>query len=147
MIRAATSADIPALLALGRAMHAESWYGYIEFDEQKIFNVLTQLIDGAGFAEVYEAGGEVHGGMLGMVSEMWFCTALIATDLGLFMQPGKRGGIAATRLVNRFVEWAGSKGAVEVSLGISTGIAIKETGKLYETLGLTHVGGIYKARL
>jgi len=147
MIRPATPQDIPALLALGRAMHAESWYGYLPFDEQKLSGLLARLIGGEGFVEVYETEGHVNGVMVGAISEMWFCRAGIACDLALFVYPGRRGSIAACRLTQRFIEWARAHGAAEVCMAVSTGVRIQETGRLYEALGLTHVGGIYKARL
>ena len=146
MIRKATAHDVPALIAIGKEMHAESWYAYLDFDADKLATVLLRLID-TGFLEVSERDGEIDGGMAGIISEMWFCRELIASDLALFVRPGKRGSIAAARLVERFVGWARWKGAVEVNLGISTGVRKEETGRLYEAFGCTHVGGIYKLRV
>lgn len=147
MIRAATVNDLPALIAIGREMHAESWYAYLAFDAEKLAIVLRQLVNGAGFLDVYERDGAIEGGMAGVCSEMWFCTARIASDLALFVRTGRRGSIAAARLVESFMAWARSKGAAEVNLGISTNIRKVETGRFYEAMGFQHVGGIYKKRL
>ena len=147
MIRAATALDIPAMIGIGREMHAESWYAYLPFDEVKLTATLLRLIDGSGFLEVYERNGEISGGMAGICAEMWFCRARIASDLALFVLPGKRGSIAAVRLLERFVQWARWQGASEVNLGVSTNVRKDETGRLYEALGFSHVGGIYKLRI
>lgn len=146
MIRPATPSDIPDLLALGRRMHAESWYAYLPFDDDKIATVLQSTM-AHGFVAVSETDGTIHGGMVGAISAFWFCRELMAHDLALFVEPGKRGGIAAARLVQHFIAWAKAAGAREISLGVSTGVMVRETGELFEAMGLRHVGGIYKARL
>jgi N-acetylglutamate synthase-like GNAT family acetyltransferase len=146
MIRRATIADVPDLLALGRKMHAESWYSYLPFDDEKIANVM-ELMLADGFVCVYEVDGVLSGGMVGCLSQFWFCRETMAHDLALFIDPGRRGGIAAARLVQAFMVWARNAGAQEVSLAVSTGVMIRETGELFEAMGLRHVGGVYKARL
>lgn len=146
MIRRATLADIPELLALGRRMHAESWYAYLPYDDDKIATVLENVM-AHGFVAVSEVDGEIHGGMVGAISAFWFCRELMAHDLALFVEPTRRGGIAAARLVQAFIGWAHDHGAREISLACSTGVRIEETGDLFRAMGLRHVGGIYKARL
>lgn len=146
MIRRATLSDIPDLLALGRKMHAESWYSYLDYDVEKIASVLELLLKD-GFLCVHEMEGVIVGGMAGCLSQFWFCRELMAHDLALFVEPGRRGGIAAARLVQAFIVWARDRGAQEVSLAVSTGVMIRETGELFEAMGLRHVGGVYKARL
>lgn len=145
-IRRATPADIPDLLALGRKMHAESWYAYLPYDDEKIAATLEHAMNG-GFLAVYEVDGELAGGMAGVCSEFWFCRELLAHDLALFVAPGRRGGMAAARLVQSFIVWARNAGAQEVSLAVSTGVRVQETGDLFTAMGLHHVGGVYKARI
>lgn len=145
-IRNADYNDVDALLELGRQMHAESWYAYLPFDDDKVRNALCTAIT-RGFLAVHEVDGRVLGAMAGVITEFWFCHSRIATDLGLFVRSDKRGSAAAVRLVQAFIDWAKKNGAAEVSLAISTGVRIEETGDLYKALGLTHVGGVYKGRL
>lgn len=147
MLRAATLEDIPGILVLGRQMHAESWYGYLPFDEEKVAALMGNLIAHEfGFAQVIEQDGEIVGGLAGMIGEFWFCHERIASDFALFVTPGRRGSIGAVRLVKEFIEWAKANKA-EVSLAVSTGVRIQETGELYQALGLTHVGGVYKQKV
>lgn len=147
MLRAAQHADMRDMLKLGRQMHAESWYAYLPFDEEKVANLLHTLISHElGFAQVIEQDGEIIGGLLGFIGEFWFCHERIASDYALFVTPGRRGSIGAVRLVKHFIEWADLHHA-EVSLAVSTGVRIQETGELYEALGLTHVGGVYKRKV
>lgn len=145
-IRRANPADIADILALGRKMHAESWYAYLPFDEQKVLAAIELVMRG-GFLAVYEVDGVIAGGMAGILTEFWFSREQMATDLALFIEPGRRGGIAASRLVQAFIVWARDAGAQEVSLAISTGVRAQETGDLFEAMGLRRVGGVYKARL
>lgn len=145
-IRRATLADLPDILALGQKMHAESWYAYLPYDEDKIRATL-ELVLRDGFLAVYEVDGVLAGGMAGILCEFWFCREQMATDLALFIEPGRRGGIAAARLVQAFIVWARQAGAQEVSLAVSTGVRVRETGELFEAMHLRHVGGVYKARL
>lgn len=133
------------MLALGRRMHAESWYAYLPYDEAKIRTVLARLV-ADGYACVYERDGTIEGYMLGVVSELWFCRELCAADLALFVNPGVRGGVIAARLIADFNAWAESKGVAEKSLSVSTGVKKESTGMLYEHFGFTHVGGVYKQR-
>lgn len=146
MIRRAIPQDIDALIALGREMHAESWYAYLPFDGQKLSELLPRIMD-SGYLAVYVRKGEVVGGIVGALSEFWFCRELVAHDLALFIRRDARGSLAAVRLVQGFEDWARGQGVEEISLSISTGVAIAETGSLFEALGLHHVGGVYKRRL
>ena len=146
MIRRANPTDIPELLALGRKMHAESWYAYLPYDDDKIATVLENTMQ-HGFVAVTETDGQIVGGIAGAISAFWFCRDLMAHDLALFVEPTRRGGIAAARLVQAFIGWAHDHGAREISLAVSTGVRVVETGELFQAMGLRHVGGIYKARL
>lgn len=146
MTRAATHDDVPDVIELGRSMHGESWYRYMPFDDQKLGELMHQLVD-HGFLWVHESGDEIDGVLAGFVAECWFSHIKIAGEFGLFVYPDRRGGIAAVRLVEAFKRWATEQGAWEITLGISTGVRMVETGRLYERLGFECVGGIYKMRI
>lgn len=147
MIRKATPADFDRLLELGRAMHAESWYAYLPFDEEKLLLVFAALADNEdGYVRVYESDGAIKGGMVGAISELWFCRERCATDLALFVDTGARGGMVAARLIADFIAWADAKHVAEKSLSISTGVHKESTGQLFQHFGFEHVGGVYKQR-
>jgi GNAT superfamily N-acetyltransferase len=146
-IRPATREDLPAMIALGAKMHAESAYAGFDFDTSKLVDLGLHYIANPDtcFAVVCE---DDHGHLLGMhagyVSEYYFGRDLIASDLLLFVDPGKRGSLAAAKLVRAFEEWAFAKGAQEVCPGSSTMVAPERTAKLYERLGYTVVGNLFK---
>ncbi len=146
MVRDATLADIPAMVALGQLMHAESRYSFMAYDGEKVAITLKTLI-GTGFVRVHERDGEIDGGMVGYMSEAWFSRAKVAAELALFMTPGKRGGMAAWYLLSEFSAWAENQGAQEITLAITTGVKVEETGRMYQRLGFEQVGGVFKRRV
>lgn len=147
MIRPATENDFDALIRLGRMMHAESWYHYLPFNEEKLRGLFAYLME-HGFIRVHESSeGEIDGGFVGLLTEPWFGNGRIASDLALFILPARRGGTIAFKLLRAFVAWAGERQVDEVTLGISTGVRVEETERLYEHLGFTRVGGLFKMRL
>jgi GNAT superfamily N-acetyltransferase len=147
VIRPATAEDFNTLLELGRAMHAESWYRYLPFDDVKLHGVFERLLTD-GYLKLHVASnGSIDGGMAGYIGEFWFCREKIATDYALFVRPNHRGSISAVRLIQDFVEWAKEKGAQEVSLSQTTGVRVQESSHLYLGMGFVYVGGNFKWRL
>lgn len=146
MVRDATLADIPAMLRLGEIMHAESRYSFMAYDAEKVAGTLRSLM-GTGFVRVHERNGEIDGGMVGYMTEAWFSRARVAAELALFVTPGKRGGMAAWYLLSEFSAWAENQGAQEITLAITTGVKVEETGRMYQRLGFEQVGGVFKRRM
>ena len=56
------------------------------------------------------------------------------------MEPSKRNGTVAIRLVRAFQEWAKLKGAKQIYMGIGTGVNVEGTTRLYESQGLRSIG-------
>jgi GNAT superfamily N-acetyltransferase len=83
----------------------------------------------------------------GYLIDYFFCNETLVSDEVLFVKADRRGAVTAMRLIRGLQQWASDRGARELCLGISTNVRIETTGKLYERLGFTHVGGIYKKRL
>lgn len=146
MIRCATKDDIQALIELSRDMHAECWMRWMPFAPERVSVVLNELVN-HGFLWVHEHGGQIDGGMAGYVAECWYAQIKVAGEFGLYVRPDLAGGIVAMRLVKQFVQWAREQGAHEITLGITTGVNVHETGRLYERLGFECVGGNYKMRI
>lgn len=145
MIRPATPADIPAMLALGEAMHAESRYGRLGWCAPKVCGLLDHLIaSDDGLALVAERDGVIVGGFLGMVSEHYFSRDKVATDFALFIAPDRRGGLAAPRLLQAYREWAQARGAVSVQVGVTTGVNTETTARLFERGGFARVGVLFE---
>lgn len=147
MIRNATAADIDVMIALGRKMHAESpRFSQLTFCPLILRANLNQLLtaDG-GIVLVYEREGEIIGGFLGLITQQWFSTDLVANDYALFLDPDHRGGIAAVRLIKQYIEIAKARGVKEefIQMGVSTGVHIEDTGLLFRCLGLKQYGTIW----
>ena len=147
-IRPATPDDLAAMLALGAHMHEESpRFGLLRYDEKKVEALLyTAMNDSAYFLMVAEQkAGEIVGGFLGFAAPMWFSPDEVASDLALFIEQDRRGGMAAVSLVRAFIAWAREREVKQISLGISTGIKTEETAKLYAAAGLKMYGYLFEA--
>lgn len=148
-VRVPRHEDIEIVLGMGASMHEESAYSFLPFDRDKVRRLFTNYITApttyGGF--VAEDHGVVVGMIGGYISDYFFCDEKVACDMVLFVDPRYRGGRTALRLLRAFEQWAIEQGAQEMCLGVSTNVNITGTGRLYEAMGLTHVGGLYKRRL
>ena len=141
MIREATYDDLPALIELGRAMHAESpnWSPW-RFDAERLRVTLAGLVDAPhGCLLVAESADGLTGGMVAVAARHWCCDVLQATDLALFVDPEHRGGTTAARLVRAYLAWCASRGAVPMA-GVSTGVNAERTQALFQALGARPLG-------
>ena len=146
MVRSATIDDVPVLVALGERMHAESpRFSRLAFDAGKVQALLASAVNAPHMLVLVAGrGSDIAGGFVGLIAEHWCSRDLIATDLALFIDPAKRGGIYASRLVRAYLDWAEIKGAKVTQLGITTGVNTLATERLYEALGLARCGSIYE---
>lgn len=145
MIREATMSDLEHLILLMFEMHEESRFSALEFDVEKSARLLTGCIIGDDqMLVVCEVNSEIVGGLAGYITEHLTSKDLIAGDFGLFLAADHRGGLIAARLVKNFLNWAQLKGAMIIQMGISTGVNVEQTGRLYEALGGTCFGGLYE---
>lgn len=140
-VRPAAAADIPALVEMGRAMHAESpRFARFGFNPDKVAALAAGVIPGGG-ALVAERDGIIVGMMAGFVVAQWFSDDLIASDFVLYLQPDeRRKGRAAFMLVRAFEEWAKSQGAIDIAPGTTTGIDPEGTARFYEKMGYGRTG-------
>lgn len=147
IIRRATEADLPIMIELGAKMHEESVYSRFDYDPDKL---LANGRDWLKFPDLYflavaeDNTGQVIGMYAGFISEYYFGRDLCAYDLLLFVDPSRRGGMAAVMLIKAFEEWAWSLGAKEVCPGTTTMVAPERTSRLFHHLGYTVVGSIFK---
>jgi len=147
-VRKARVSDLPRLLDLGEAMHAESSYAGLAFDRAQMERAGRRWLaseDHLCLAGLN--GGEAVALFVGMVSTSFFGPDRVAHDLLLFVHPDRRGGLMAARMIERFRAWARSRGAKQLRLSISTGVNPEATGRLYEHLGLARVGGVFMEKL
>lgn len=136
-IRNATLDDVPRILELGAALHAESpRWARIPFIPERAAVLITNLIqsdDGVIF--VVESHGIVIGGICGIIEHHWASDARIAHELSFFLDKEHRGGTAACRLIEALKAWAKMKHVAWLHAGTSTGVNPELTAKLYERMG------------
>lgn len=137
-IRPATHDDLDLLMPIAEAMHKESpRYSKLAFSHAKVLQLYINLINSdACLLLIAERDGEILGGVAGFVSPHWFSDDLVANEYGVFILPDHRGGMTAVRLVRGYIDWAKSKGAQMIQMGISTGVHVEETEALYQAIGL-----------
>lgn len=144
MIRPATHADIPRLVELGVIMHATTNYSHLQYSHEKVATFLASLISGMGVVFVAEVSGEVVGAICGAVTEQWFNDDLVAYEYCVFIEPSKRQGFIAMRLVLTFQEWAKIKGAKQIHFGVTTGPGSAAIARLYSRMGFKFNGPLMK---
>ena len=138
MIRDATREDLPEIVELGQQFFDESpFYCDLGYSREKIAGLVLRLIESEdGFARVVEdANGALTGIMIGIAQEHWASPAVVASELGLFVQPSRRGSVLAARLVGEFIAWGRERGCVKCLAGSSTGINTDICARLYEHQG------------
>jgi len=147
MIRVATISDMPRLLELGRLMLAESTATPFRFDMGKTAETLAKIMNGGGVIFVSERDGVIVGGFAGGVCEQWYSRDKVGFDYALFIEPGLRNGLTAIKLVRAFEVWAAEMGAIELRLGITTGVHVESTARLYEYLGFQNIGPMFTKKV
>jgi GNAT superfamily N-acetyltransferase len=149
VIRAPLHDDIEMLIELGAEMHRESAYAFLPYDRGKIRALIVEYIEDrtTRCALVADAEGTLVGMIGGTETEYYFCDETLVADEVLFVRPNHRYGMVALRLIRGLQEWATRRGARELCLSVSTNVNCDMTGKLYERLGFTQVGGVFKKRL
>lgn len=145
MIRPAATADIPQLVALGEAMHAESRYARFPWNARKVCGLMDWLIaNDDGLLLVAERDGEIVGGFLGMAADHWAVDMRVATDFALYVVPDRRGGMAAVRLLRAYKAWVAERAVDEANLGITTGVKVEATSRLYQAEGFMPAGHLFE---
>lgn len=147
MIRNATHSDIPGMIRLGCAMHAESRYAGHAWRDAKVRDLIGTLIDSDdGLALVVEGeDGELIGGFLGSAFDHWCTGARQSSDFALFVRPESRGGLIGLRLLRRYATWARSRGVADdlIGLGITTGVDLAASTRMFEIAGFHNVGNLF----
>lgn len=141
MLRNAQVSDLPALMALGKRLHAKSPYPNVPIDVLTCGATLGQCINSSfGFAVVAVHDGKITGMMLGAAMPLWFSKRRSATDFIVYAETPGDG----YRMIRRFVDWANSiPNVVEITLAQSSGIDVERTAQIYERVGLQRVGNLY----
>jgi len=148
LIRKPQPRDIDAMIALAKAMHDESEFREFDFDRGKVTDIGVQVLTNPGyFSVICEHDDKIIGLMVCYVSSYYFGNDLIASDIILYIDKTRRGGVGGLRMIEQYVEWAAKKGCKEVQLGQTAGIDPKAVDRLYTHAGFKMIGQLYKRRL
>jgi GNAT superfamily N-acetyltransferase len=149
VIRRGREEDIDRLVELGRELHLESRYAWLPFEDGKVRESIYSFLGDPQYkcGLVAEENGVLIGALAGYLADYFFCNSTVASDAMFFVARSHRGSMAAGALLRAFREWAKSRGAQELCIGVSSGIDEDKTGVFYEVLGLTRGAVIYKQRL
>lgn len=136
-IRSATVEDVPAMLAMMKALHDESpHYASLSFSDAKTERFLLGVVaheEAVAFVAVVD--GVAIGLIIGFAVEYYFGDDKYASDFTFYVAPEHRGGFAFVRLLRAFEHWAESSGVRDIILGVSTELDAERTIAMYERLG------------
>lgn len=142
MIRPATVADIPQLLELGAAMHAEAPnFAALPFDASRLEASLVAMIgDGDTLVAVAERHGALVGVLLAICGMHWASTAIEVDELALYVAPDARGTLVAAQLIATLKQYAFDRDAKIIRAGAAAGVNNDLVVSLYERAGFRVIG-------
>jgi hypothetical protein len=155
IVRFAESADIPALIELGRQMHVQSRYGWMTFASSRVWQYLEKAIPNKQFCVIVatESVGPatstastnpaLSACLIANVSQFPFCYDFCAQVDYLYVAPAKRGSPMAMKMLTAFKRWAANRDVTEITIPNRFGANDAKTAKLISKLGMPVVGGVH----
>jgi len=142
-VRLATAQDVGSAMKVGKRILSRSTIDAEVYDLQAKRLMLRCINDAHMNLWVAEHADIIVGFFMGIKEQHWFSREKYATDICFCVDP--RHGNYAAPMVRRFVKWAKLDPKVkDINLAISSGLDKDgRTGRLYENLGFTQVGGVY----
>lgn len=147
LIRNATSTDISPLVQFGYLIHAESKFSTLTFDPDKVRETLESIVEssnGTHCCFVAESTDkQLIGVFIGCVEEYFFSRSLMAHSILIYVHPKWRGSSAALKFIHAFRKWAMNRQALEICIGVASGVTIGRTDRFLKRLGFSVTGGNY----
>lgn len=146
-IRNAISTDISPLIQFGYLIHAESKFSTLDFDPDKVRKSLESIVESKKgthccfIAENTER--QLIGVFIGCVEEYFFSQSLMAHSILIYVHPKWRGSSAAIKFIHAFRKWALNRRALEMCIGVASGVTIGRTDRFLKRLGFSVTGGNY----
>lgn len=144
VIRRYTEADIPqmldtveAFLKQDRFIGYENHYKGIDFDRQKVYNILKSKLDDHSFFTnvVIDEDGKILGGLTGQITSYIFSRETVAQDWLFYFDPNFTNLTVLFALIKTYVDWAERFGVREVQLASSTGFKEQHFERLMKYIG------------
>ncbi|WP_338845114.1 GNAT family N-acetyltransferase [Massilia sp. W12] len=146
-IRYATAADVKPLAEMGRQVHAQTRFSNFTYQPEKVEKALLQILQynqgQYGFFVAERKDGSVAGGLVGVIETHIFSDQPVATLVLYEVQSAARMSGVGYRLLLAFRKWAESKQAVELNVGISSGVELQKMDRFLKKLGFRITGGNY----
>lgn len=142
--RPITPEDVETLVEMGERIMQESEYRGLTYSSDKIRQIAQLCMDGRMYGIVAVSHDRIVGVLVAMITEAWFSSGLVSSDLIVYVTPDSRGGFAFILMVHAYIAWAAKAGAQIIFLRTSTGVEPEKTARLYEKTGFKQVGGIFR---
>lgn len=143
-IRFATVKDIPALVTLGKRMHAITRFNRFVYDEARVAQALRAALEkGSGRYICFVAEDskqQVVGGLLAVLEQHIFSEQLVASVMHYDVLPESRMGGYGVRLLRAFEQWSKNRKVTEISLGINSLTDMDSVGGFVRRMGYVKVG-------
>jgi hypothetical protein len=142
-IKTVKPSDIDNVMAMGRALHLESRYRHIPFDESVVAETFLNLHhqDDVLFSVFACIADKPVGIMCAIKTNLYFSSKKFTSDLLFYVKPEARGGTSALNLIRSYTSWAQKDPDVaEIQLGVTTGIAEDKTAGFLKKLGYSKSG-------
>ena len=138
-VRKATTGDLDVLVGMGERMLEESLISYPAVERDRVAYCLVQ--DEIAF---FIAESDIPSGfMVCLIASPVFSTIRFAFHHAFYVVPKKRGSKAAFLLVRAYEKWALSNNARYTEISVDTGLFPERTGRFYQKMGYTFMGGKY----
>jgi len=140
--------DLEQLNELGRWFQENSAYKNCGWSDKKSASIIASSMrpHSPYFFRVAEEDGDIQGMFIGLATEYFFSENKIAMDQVVCFHPEKRKNVGKLliKMFREFESWAKEKNALEVCIGVTSGIAGDGYPKLIERLGYKQVGSCFK---
>ena len=143
-IRFATVDDIPALVALGKRMHAITRFRTFAFDEERVAQALRAALEKGKqryVCFVAEDGDkQIAGALLAVLERHIFSEQLTASVMHYDVLPERRIGGHGVKLLKVFEKWCKNRKVAEINLGINSLTEMDSVGGFVRKMGYVKVG-------
>ena len=125
-------------MRLAAEFHAQTVYRDYPLSLAKVDRLFEQSLlspDHRAVVAADTATDRMQGYLLGVCFEHYFSNTSTVSDLGFYVSPAWRSPQLARAMLRDLEAWAWERGARDISLGITAGIADPQVVRLYERLG------------
>tara|TARA_R100000234_G_scaffold68645_1_gene42050 strand:+ start:1049 stop:1510 length:462 start_codon:yes stop_codon:yes gene_type:complete len=147
-VREARLNDVKPLVTLGKIMHEETAFADVTWNPDKVHRFGIMVVRDDNFCIYVAEDNNVPVGMIiAEVVPYYFSDDLRLCDHLWYVAKEYRGSSVASKLIEKLIEFAESKGVKEIYSGVSTAVDQDKTGALLEKLNYQHLGGLYKYKV